>query len=363
MPYLYLFLVPLLIALLATPLLYRFAHNNGMVDLPGTHKLNTEARPVLGGIGIYLAWITGVLAFFPLCYGVGAIIMAAKILVIAGVLDDLYNLKVLQKLLAQSAAALIAVLGNVGHFRILLDYFNQYYIPDIVTLALITGWIVLMINAFNLIDGLDGLAGGTAAIILISMAVISITLGRLMMLGFLLPVLGAVLGFLPYNFQPARILMGDTGSMLLGFMLSMLFLLTIDKPFSISLVLGSAFIFAYPALDIFFAVYRRLRRGSSIFQADRGHIHHLLLQLGYSVRQTVAILYAVSALSGTASVLFLCVALTSEAILAAGLLSTMVVFFFFRYLNGLTGRPRRIAPRGTAVWWPFFRDRPLSNGK
>jgi UDP-GlcNAc:undecaprenyl-phosphate/decaprenyl-phosphate GlcNAc-1-phosphate transferase len=283
--------------------------------------------------------------------------------VATGVLDDLYNLKPLFKLAGQTAAAAIVVVGNMGHFNVLLDYFNQYHIPGFVTMLLITGWIVLMINAFNLIDGLDGLAAGTAVLILVSMAAISLYRGSLALLGFELLVLGAILGFLLFNFQPARIFMGDTGSMLLGFLLSLLYLFSLVEPVSASLILGSAFIFAYPALDVSFAIYRRLRRRGSILLADRGHIHHLLLRLGFSVRQTVAILYSVSIFFGAAAVLLICVSLPPAITLAVGAATAAGVFFLFRYLNRLGSMARKPPlPAGESLW-SKLQDHTVANGK
>ena len=359
----FLLIVPLFISLFTTPLISRLALKNGVVDRPGAHKLHHEPKPVLGGLSIYLAGAISLLVFYPLTPGATAVIIAASLLVVVGVLDDLYNLKPLYKLAGQSATAIIVILGNAGRFSILTDYFNQYYIPDFVTLCLITGWIVLMINAFNLIDGLDGLAVGTAVLILGSMVVISVLRDNAALMGLQLLVLGACLGFLPFNVQPAKIFMGDTGSMLLGFMLSVLYLFSIIEPFSISLVLGSAFIFAYPALDISFSIYRRLRRRGSIFQADRGHIHHLLLRLGLSVRQTGLILYFVSIFFGAASAFILCVSLPSYLILALGFATAAGIFFLFRYLNRLGSRPRKsYSPHGNGLW-SKLQDRTVANRK
>lgn len=359
----YLFLISLIISFFSTLLISKLALKKGVLDRPGAHKLHHEPKPVLGGLGIYLAGVITLLIFYPLTPGVIAVITAVSLLAATGVLDDLYNLKPLYKLAGQSAAAVIVLLGNAERFRVLVDYFNRYYIPGFLTLLLITGWIVLMINAFNLIDGLDGLAAGSAVLILGSMVVISVLRGNVGLLGLQLLVLGACLGFLPFNFQPAKIYMGDTGSMLLGFLLSVLYLFSIVEPFSVSLVLGSAFIFAYPALDVSFAIYRRLRRRVSIFQADRGHIHHLLLRLGLSVRQTVLILYSVGIFFGAVSVLILYVSLPSYFTLALGCATAVGIFFLFRYLNRLGSMPqKRYSPGGNGLW-SKLQDRTVANGK
>lgn len=359
----YLFLISLLISFFSTLLISRVALKNGVVDYPGAHKLHQEPKPILGGLGIYLAAVISLLIFYPLTPQLAMLIIAASLLVAIGILDDLYNLKPLYKLAGQVASAAIVVLGSTGRYSVFLDYFNQYYIPGFVTLILIIGWIVLMINAFNLIDGLDGLAAGTAALILGWMMIISVSRGSLGMLGFQLLALGACIGFLPFNFQPAKIFMGDTGSMLLGFLLSVLYLNSNVEPFSISLVLGSAFIFAYPALDVAFSIYRRLRRRGSIFKADKDHIHHLLLRLGFSMRQTVMILYSVSIFFGAASGLILCFPLSPYVTTGIGAATVVGIFFLFRYLNRLGNMPKvDYRPSQTALG-RILEDRTVANGK
>ncbi|HOL18011.1 MAG TPA: MraY family glycosyltransferase [Bacillota bacterium] len=317
----------------------------------------------MGGLGIYLATVIAMAVFFPLTPGVVYIILAASALVCTGILDDIYDLKPLVKLAGQLIAAALVVLGNAGRFSTILSFLDDSYISMLAALLLVMAWIVLMINAFNLIDGLDGLAAGTAVIILCSMVAVSLVRGNLELLGYQVLVLGACAGFLPYNFQPAKIFMGDTGSMLLGFLLSVLFLYSITEPFSVSLVLGSAFIFAYPALDVAFAIYRRLRRGGSIFAADQGHIHHLLIRLGFSVRQAVVTLYLLSLFFGGVSVLILCVALPSYIIFTLGAVTVIGIFFLFRFLNRLSKLPQfTYRPEKTNL--PnILRDRTVTNNK
>lgn len=362
MPYSLLFLLPLAISYVSTPLISKFALKNGIVDRPGAHKTHQIARPIMGGLGIYLATVIGIVVFFPVTPGIASIILGASAVVITGVLDDLYNLKPLVKLAGQLVAAALVILGNTGRFSTIINFFGDSYIA-VPTALLLAFWIVLMINAFNLIDGLDGLAAGTAVIILCSMVAVSLVRGNSELLGYQVMVLGACVGFLPYNFQSAKIFMGDTGSMLLGFLLSVLFLYSVTEPFSVSLVLGSAFIFAYPALDVAFAIYRRLRRGGSIFAADQGHIHHLLIRLGFSVRQAVIILYLLSLFFGGVSVLILCVALPSYIIFILGAATVIGIFYLFRFLNRL-GRQPQLAHRPWSANLPaILQDRTVINNK
>jgi len=255
------------------------------------------------------------------------------ILVATGLIDDLYNLKPILKLAGQTAAASIVVLWNAHLFRFMVEYFERLFLPEAVVLFLIIGWVVLMVNAFNLIDGMDGLAAGTAAIIFLALAALSyIEGGRPNVLGVQLIGAGACLGFLVFNFNPAKIFMGDTGSMLLGFILASSHLFAIKFPFSAQLVLGSMFIFAYPALDVSYAIYRRLCSKCPIFKADRGHIHHVLLSMGFSVRKTAIIIYLVNIAFASIAVLLLSFNISARALFVIGILTAAGVILLFRRL-------------------------------
>lgn len=332
--YLMLFFIPFLISLIGTPVISKFAISKDIVDRPGAHKTHRSAKPLLGGVAIFIGFAAMLIIFFPTDDKLVSLVLATVVLVITGLMDDLFNLRPLVKLAGQTVAASIVVLGNIHLYRVLLDYFAQFNIPAFMVLFLIIGWIVLMINAFNLIDGLDGLAAGTAAIIFLAMAVLSIMEGdRSNILGVQLIGFGACLGFLIYNFNPAKIFMGDTGSMLLGFILATTHLFTIKYPFSAQLVLGSMFIFAYPALDVTYAFYRRIINRTPIFQADKGHIHHVLQSMGYSVTKTVILIYLANIFFAVLAILLLSLDITSPVLLVIGLLTMIFVLFIFRSLE------------------------------
>lgn len=331
---LYYLVVPLVISFLSTPLLFSIAKKNGIIDRPGLHKTHKEPKPLLGGLSIFVAFAGASLWLLPVTTRLFSGLVGAAILVITGLLDDVYNLKPLWKMTGQAAAASIVVICNRELFGVLLGYFERFYLPDEITLVLIIGWIVLMINAFNLIDGLDGLAIGTAVIIAGALTAVSLVTGvggRLLAIQLIF--LGACLGFLPYNFNPARIFLGDTGSMLLGYLLATMHLFAITEPFSSSLVLGSAFIFAYPAVDVTYAIYRRLRNRRSIFGADQGHIHHLLRRYGFRVRQVVLLLYAVSIVCAALAVYLLCHAVPAAYVLALGIIISLGFCWLILLLN------------------------------
>lgn len=331
--YILLFALSFLGVLLITPLIFWFAFSYNIVDKPGLHKTHKKPTPLLGGVSIFLCFAVIIFTFIPLDKKLLSLAIATVVLVTTGLLDDLYNLKPALKLSGQIVAALIIVLWNANLFRFMVIYFARFYLPAWLVLFLIIGWLVLMVNAFNLIDGVDGLAAGTAAIIFLAMALLSyIEGGRSSVLGVQLIGAGACLGFLVFNYSPAKIFMGDTGSMLLGFILASSHLFTIKYPFSAQLVLGSMFIFAYPALDVGYAIYRRVRSKRSIFKADQGHIHHVLLSLGFSVRKTVMIIYVVNIVFAAAAVLLLYLNISTRTLFVVSIMTFFGVLLTFKKL-------------------------------
>jgi UDP-GlcNAc:undecaprenyl-phosphate/decaprenyl-phosphate GlcNAc-1-phosphate transferase len=331
--YFALLIVAFILAAVLTPLISKFATINNIVDQPGSHKIHLKPKPLLGGLAIFAGFAATLLLFLDLDDKLISMVIGTLVLVITGLLDDLFDLRPIIKLTGQTLAATIVVLWNKHLYVFLIEYFERFYMPHYVVLALIIIWIVLIVNAFNMIDGLDGLAAGTAAIIFAAMAALSImNSGNPNILGVQLIALGACLGFLVYNFYPAKIFMGDTGSMLLGFILANTHLFTIKYPFDASLVLGSMFILAYPALDISFAIYRRLCLRCPIFKADRGHIHHLLRSLGFSVRKTVIIIYIANLFFASLALVLLGFDLAPQMLFFIGLLTFLFVILLFRRL-------------------------------
>ena len=335
--YLLLFFLSLAGALIVTPLVAKFAEIKKIVDRPGDHKIHHHDTPLLGGLAIFVCFAALLFIFLPLNEKLLSLVVASLILAVTGLADDIYNLKPFYKLTGQILAAVVVVFWNAGLFRFMIDYFADYLLPAGVVLFLITGWVVLMINAFNLIDGMDGLAAGTAAVIFAAMALLSAIKGgtpnvqAVQMIGA-----GACLGFLVFNFYPAKVFMGDTGSMLLGFILATTHLFTIKYPFDAQLVLGSMFIFAYPALDVSYAMFRRLLNKNSIFKADRGHIHHVLLSLGYSVRKTALIVYGANICFALFAVFLLIVEISTLSLLVIWIITALGIVAAFAKLNAVS---------------------------
>jgi len=337
--YVFLFVISFLGVLIATPLIIKFAYQQRITDQPGHHKIHSEVKPLLGGLAIFSVFAATIFFFLPVDDKLTSLVLSTVVLVVTGIVDDIYNIKPAYKLVGQFIAASIVIIFNAYLFRFMIDFFEGLFLPGFVVIGLIIGWVVLMVNAFNLIDGIDGLAAGTAAIIFLAMVALSIIDGgRPNILGAQLIGAGACLGFLLFNFNPARIYLGDTGSMLLGFILATTHLFTIKHPFSASMVLGSIFIFAYPALDISYAIYRRITSRTPLFKADRGHIHHVLLSLGFSVRKTTLVIYAVNIFFALLAVILLSLELGAVALLVIGILTALFVVFLFRYLLVISSR-------------------------
>jgi UDP-GlcNAc:undecaprenyl-phosphate/decaprenyl-phosphate GlcNAc-1-phosphate transferase len=335
--YILLVSIPLIISAVTTPLVRFGAIKNGVVDQPGRHKTHSEAKPLLGGLAIFISVMGALLLMLPLNGKLISLIFASIIVVITGYLDDRFNLKPLVKLAGQLVAAAIVVLANISYLAPLIELFDRFYFPWFVTVLGMILFIALMINAFNLIDGMDGLAAGVSAILFLGMAVKTIVSGgsasilALQLIGF-----GACIGFLPYNFSPAKIFMGDTGSMLLGFLLSVTFLFSVTaNNFSGALVLGAIYIFAYPLLDVTFAIYRRVRGQCSILQADRCHIHHLFQGLGISVRKTAVYIYLVNLFFVTIGVALIYFNADAVVILVAGILTGLAAVLLIRKLANM----------------------------
>jgi UDP-GlcNAc:undecaprenyl-phosphate/decaprenyl-phosphate GlcNAc-1-phosphate transferase len=325
-----------LITYILTPGFSRLALQKNIIDRPGSHKTHQFAKPLLGGLAIFFGVLFPMVSALSLSDKMVSILLAAFILVITGFLDDLHNLNPWIKLSGQTLAASIVVLNNVSYFSIFINTMAKYNIPQFLVLLFLIGWIILMINAINLIDGIDGLAAGTAAIIFIAIAFMIIFKGGSSnILGLAIICTGACLGFIPHNFNPARVFMGDTGSMLLGFLLATTFLLSFSEPYSVSTALGSVFIFAFPLMDVHFAIYRRLVNRKSIFSGDKGHIHHILLAKGYSVNKTVILIYLVNICFAAMAVVLLSMNLSSANLILIGMVTAVIFNCGFRFLSGI----------------------------
>ncbi|MDT2044902.1 undecaprenyl-phosphate alpha-N-acetylglucosaminyl 1-phosphate transferase [Priestia aryabhattai] len=290
-------------SILVTPLVKKLAFKIGATDKPNQRKVHQKIMPRLGGLAIFISFLIGYFLLQPTSPYALAIIIGSFIIIITGVLDDMMELSAKIKLGGQLLAALIVVVYGGVQVQYINLPFNGSLEFGVLSIPLTIIWIVGITNAINLIDGLDGLAAGVSSIVLITISGMAIMMNDVFVtsMGFIL--LGSTLGFLFYNFHPAKIFMGDTGALFLGYMISVLSLLGFKNVTLISLIVP-VIILGVPISDTFFAIIRRIVKNQPLSAPDKSHLHHCLLRLGYSHRQTVLIIYGMSAIFGLAAVIF-----------------------------------------------------------
>lgn len=294
-------------AYLVTPSVRDFAVGVNALDVPGERRrVHDRTVPRMGGIAIFLALAAALLVFSDLGTALVGVLEGAAIIALMGAVDDALGLRAPLKLMLQLIAALIA--WRAGARIEVLSVPLSAAAPRFVALGALSLpvtllWVTACTNAINLIDGLDGLAAGVAAIGAFAMLLVAAIVGEGEIAVLLAAIAGACLGFLPYNRSPAVVFMGDAGSQMLGYMLSAAAMLGMFKAHALLTFFVPLLALALPLFDTVFAFLRRLARGADPFAADRGHIHHRLLDLGLDQRQAVTVLYGVSALTGLLAVL------------------------------------------------------------
>lgn len=271
------------------PVIISLSLRRGFVDRPGELKVHMRPIPVFGGLGIFAGVVVATLVATLHTGGTGAIaevLLVATALIALGVWDDLKNVPPRVRLVGQFlvAGATIALGYRIGAFPVAA-----------IAIPLTTVFIAGVINTVNLFDGLDGLAGGTVSISLIGFAVVLSSVGLGAWLPLALGLLGALLGFLIYNFNPARIFMGDNGSTFLGYALAVLALNVAGGPRDLRSFVVALLLIGLPLVDTLVAIVRRAARGRPIFQGDRSHIYDQLVDHGLTVKQTALVCYAVQA--------------------------------------------------------------------
>lgn len=285
------------------PFIKKVAMQIGAVDIPRTRHIHTKPMPKMGGVAIFLGFLLGYMLFSEPSVQMNSILIGGFIIILIGLVDDMTELKPSVKFIGQLASACVIVfygqflLDNVSAFGIDLHFGILAY-P--VTIFFILG----CINCINLIDGLDGLSGGISSIFFLTVGIIATIQGHFgldFVLSFVM--LGSTLGFLFHNFHPATIFAGDSGSMFMGFIISVIALLGFKNVTMTSLIIPLLLI-AIPILDTLFAIIRRLLKGESPSKADKFHIHHQLLNRNFSQTSTVLIIYLIDALFALASILY-----------------------------------------------------------
>ncbi|MBE6625709.1 MAG: undecaprenyl/decaprenyl-phosphate alpha-N-acetylglucosaminyl 1-phosphate transferase [Ruminococcaceae bacterium] len=289
-----------LLAYSMTPAVRVLAYKMGAVDVPlDDRRVHKKPIPRIGGLAIYLSFVITTALFCDISRDLVTIWVGGGLLVITGVFDDIFRLNAWIKLAIQFFVA-----GFAAWNGCIIEYVNlgEYVSLGVFSIPLTVLWLVGLTNAINFIDGLDGLACGVSAISAMSLLCVVLLQGDYVSTLICAVLLGSCLGFLPFNSNPARIFMGDTGALFLGFTLAVLSVQGVYKMHAVLSFIVPIAIFALPIFDTVSAVVRRLIRGKSPFSPDRGHIHHKLIDMGFTQKESVRILYAICGILGLVAV-------------------------------------------------------------
>ncbi len=301
-------LAALVISFLMTPVVRTFAYKVGAVDVPkDARRMHKTPIPRLGGLAIFIGFMLSVLILGNV-QGNGqlqSILLGSVIIVVLGVVDDIMALPAMLKFVIQIVAALIPALNGVviqafSNPNIFSD--SLYWVLGPLSIPFTVLWIVAITNSVNLIDGLDGLANGVSAISATTMLVIALLASEAEVAVVMAALVGACVGFMPYNLNPAKMFMGDTGATFLGYILATMSIQGLFKFYAVISFAVPFLILGLPIFDTAFAFIRRIAHGQSPMHADRGHIHHRLIDMGLNQKQAVATLYVISAMLGLSAV-------------------------------------------------------------
>lgn len=336
------FAVALIVAFFATPIARKIAFNSGAVNVPkDSRRVHKKPMALMGGLAIIAGFLLAVLYSFatkdlnvfldflskPKTMG---LLIGVLIIIILGIIDDIHPLRARVKFPVQLLAAIVVVATGTRIVAISKPFqatvasvpSMMYVLGDILAFLISVFWIVGMTNAINLIDGLDGLAAGVSGIAALSLYIVAVIRSQDDIAIIAVSLVGAIFGFLPYNFNPAKIFMGDTGATFLGFVLATLSIEGTMKSVTAIAMAIPILVLGLPIFDTAFAILRRILNGRPIGEADRGHLHHRLLDMGISHRMSVVILYIISAGLGLFSV-----ALVDKGLLPSLFLLIILVMF------------------------------------
>jgi UDP-GlcNAc:undecaprenyl-phosphate/decaprenyl-phosphate GlcNAc-1-phosphate transferase len=282
----------LLIVILLTPAVGGMARLLGVVDRPGARRVNRGTVPRLGGLALFFGIFVPALAFLPLGQETRGLLLGAAVATTVGAIDDFRGLVWWEKLGGQVVAAAIPTAFGIWVHRFTFPLLGVHQLPEWVGVPLTVLWIVAIMNMVNFLDGLDGLAAGVCAISGATFCLIALSLSRPQPAILAAIVLGACLGFLRHNFYPARIFMGDSGALLLGFTLGALAVQGLLKTAAVATLLFPLLVLAVPILDTSFVVAKRIKYGQPVYAADRTHLHHRFLNIGFSQRRAALTMWA-----------------------------------------------------------------------
>ena len=301
-------LTALVVSFLMTPVVKSFAYKVGAIDVPkDERRMHHKPIPRLGGLAIFAGFMASILLFVDIRLNpqMQSILLGAVIIVVLGVVDDIMALPAKLKFVIQIAAALIPALNGVSIQALSNPNIfspNAYWVLNWLSVPITVLWIVGITNAVNLIDGLDGLANGVSAISAATVLVIALITSDAQVAVVMAALVGACVGFMPYNMNPAKMFMGDTGATFLGYILATMSIQGLFKFYAIISFAVPFLILGLPIFDTAFAFIRRIAHGQSPMHADRSHVHHRLIDMGFNQKQAVAVLYVISAILGLSAV-------------------------------------------------------------
>ena len=295
------FIIALAVSYFITPQIKQLAIRAGAMDAPDARKVHTTPIPRMGGLAIYCGFVLAVLSSVHVSREIFGLLLGGTTILAVGVIDDLKQLPARTKLLGQILSAVVLVLFDI-RIDWLTNPFGEMIYLDMFAIPLTILWVVALTNTVNLIDGLDGLAAGVSTIAAVTIFMVALAQNFWIVAILTAALAGSALGFLQHNFNPAKIFMGDTGSMFLGYTLAAVSVLgTVKSAATIALVVPIVAL-GLPIMDTAFAIIRRYMSGRPIFKPDKGHLHHRLLALGLSQKQAVLLMYVISGCLGVSAI-------------------------------------------------------------
>ncbi len=300
--YIVAFIIAVAVAYFATPHVKELAIKAGAMDTPDERKVHREPVPRMGGLAIYFGVVAAVFISMKINHQILGIFLGGSIMLAVGIIDDIKQLSAKAKLAGQILAAMALIVFDV-RIEWLTNPFGPMIYLDYLSIPVTILWIVAVTNTVNLIDGLDGLAAGVSSIASITILFVALQQNLWMVALLTAAIAGSALGFLFHNFNPAKIFMGDTGSLFLGYMLAAVSIMGAVKGAATIALFVPIVALGLPIMDTAFAIIRRYHHGVPIFRPDKGHLHHRLLAMGLSQKQVVLSMYVVSGLLGLSAII------------------------------------------------------------
>ncbi|SEF55691.1 UDP-GlcNAc:undecaprenyl-phosphate GlcNAc-1-phosphate transferase [Caloramator fervidus] len=333
MSYLVMFVSSAILSLILTPHVIKLAYKLNAIDVPkDSRRVHKRPIPRMGGLAVFISFCIVSIFSLKLDLTLVGLLLSSLIIVFMGMVDDIKTLRPVSKLIIQLFASILLILFGIKIKSLSIPFMgvDKYINLGFFSVPLTIFWVVGMTNAFNLIDGLDGLASGIGFISSITLFIISILTSRYLSSVLTIILAGSCLGFLYYNFNPAKVFLGDTGSQFIGFILASISIISAIKYYTAFSILASVLAFGVPIYDTLSAIIRRKLNNRPIMEADRGHLHHRLLDKGFSHKNVVIIIYLISMVLGIISIFTIVLPSSISVFL---FISAATLLVFWKVLN------------------------------